>query len=1437
MFHFLGSHGKQNSTVYTGDESVQGEKYNSVKPRNINGTSSSSQVPCDKDKLLPQNDVSRDILLHDNKQIESASIENKEKISDEKTKFWNSGRSASDENWDDKIAEARSSELQNTEFALQTNKATSYQTVDETARRSKEEKETPRETDCHTTKRLPVMNLEKETVHINIFSNVREFFQEIFEKARKQVAHQSRLKCLRSKEKTINWKPAKEIVNTDVFVARKDDSVTPNIMEKREVNSQKNVRKETRVLNNAEEQVSMERKSGRDTKDQHPSESKKKSKRVKKVALKYHRSKKMKLNKTKKRGAKTDKENDEVTEKKNNPEDIESGLRKKKTDKRIKDDPDLKSAGKVKQQNAEDDQILKKGKRRESSEGLTTLAENQTSKENNPNKNYKEGNIDVTGTSPYTSCHTLRIKNAKNKKSKCTDTRRASRQRLSADDLRNTPEERRGSPTYERRIITIGPKINKQKSEKVKASTDTTAKKRKRKTIKEVCHKASNIRKTISKKKCKEDQEVTTKEGKTDLISNPDSSDALQENPGQKVKKARDDVCHISCTTTEHTDSQQPTTDSPEVKKTNKGTRESNKSCSEEKKCRDVPSRTKSKIGNRDNEKGNGTSADYYQDEDKEQAEVEIRGKKKKGKTIVQKKRKLGNTQAEVEIRGKNKKGKTIVQKKKKRKLGNDAEREPQLFTGEDVKQAEGVGRPVEVTTTSNTQCETEHMDMLSMKESKRIGSKKEKKAREARKKKKRLKMTCEIEEKSEGKTPNPFGEVEKGSKSLHIKEDCSSESRTTTNKTVAVKLKTLEQLDQDSCHLVGDVQKEKETQRETNKKSTVEENDFDSKEIKQESTEFVNLVGNVTKVARTSNFYSRSATTPEDHVSHHRTFERFSGCQQTGVNRRFSTCLGTPNSAKKARFSPYKSPAESSFNRRLSWQPYISRCAICKTTDHTINDPDCPAYDPHPAKRICFKGPLCCMSNMYPCKLIYQGITFKSTEQAYQWQRALDIGRVDVALKMIKSVDGFEAKRLSNELEKARVAEWKEKNCIRVMTELIEAKFEQVEDFRQACIESTDAYLMETTFDTFWGVGLLEEAAKSCKLDYLPGKNILGWIIMQVRNKHVRLNNHLQDIYQDRGTGRKEMPTFFQGIGHLFGKPFGRDLSVQKNLDRSSNNSPYQSSPSWKRPRPEQSPKTKFTSTLLQSFSGQDLWRNYPIPCSFGPKNFIAKSAFVRNVMDARGHSDGDTGVTLQQHSLGINTIHPSLGTALADATNFYPLAPSSELMSPRRNDVITPSIDQAATFSGEDRKEDEIKQSDSISIKTGTGVDNGFELIVYREGQMNVTPFVKSWCVKDGDITKKEKKEPTEHVLRLVEYDTDSSDQDNDCCEKLKYLQGSDVEVVNGNKSQKVESPRQKHAANGESRRIHMSSDVSVGLVKKTKIHRNTGLKTPSQYMDPQF
>ena len=47
----------------------------------------------------------------------------------------------------------------------------------------------------------------------------------------------------------------------------------------------------------------------------------------------------------------------------------------------------------------------------------------------------------------------------------------------------------------------------------------------------------------------------------------------------------------------------------------------------------------------------------------------------------------------------------------------------------------------------------------------------------------------------------------------------------------------------------------------------------------------------------------------------------------------------------------------------------------------------------------------------------------------------------------------------------------------IPVMKELLEAKYQQVVEFQETIAASNSAFLMETTNDTFWGVGMMWSA------------------------------------------------------------------------------------------------------------------------------------------------------------------------------------------------------------------------------------------------------------------------------------------------------------------------------------------------------------------------
>ncbi len=237
-------------------------------------------------------------------------------------------------------------------------------------------------------------------------------------------------------------------------------------------------------------------------------------------------------------------------------------------------------------------------------------------------------------------------------------------------------------------------------------------------------------------------------------------------------------------------------------------------------------------------------------------------------------------------------------------------------------------------------------------------------------------------------------------------------------------------------------------------------------------------------------------------------------------IKRRFGLdSTDSPEDSKRRRYSsPYQG-----FNRRSYGG---NQCVICKSQDHLINDPKCPAYDPDPERREYFKGHTCVMSNMYACPIKYLGKDFSSTEHAYQWKKAVDIGSDDIADLILKARDGYAAKTLSHQLDRGKVTQWKLTSSVNVMKELINCKFNQVKVFRDACLDSGDAILMEATWDYFWGIGLLADQARNCKKERIPGKNVLGNIIMKVRDDYkagVKGQGH-QGRHHSTPEGRRSM-------------------------------------------------------------------------------------------------------------------------------------------------------------------------------------------------------------------------------------------------------------------------------------------------------------------------
>ena len=131
------------------------------------------------------------------------------------------------------------------------------------------------------------------------------------------------------------------------------------------------------------------------------------------------------------------------------------------------------------------------------------------------------------------------------------------------------------------------------------------------------------------------------------------------------------------------------------------------------------------------------------------------------------------------------------------------------------------------------------------------------------------------------------------------------------------------------------------------------------------------------------------------------------------------------------------------------------------------------------------FRGTYRFLSNMSAYKVFYLGDTYYSAEAAYQGSKAAtDLQR----MKMVRVKRPDYARRRGRSMKQIR-EDW-DKIKLRVMYEIVKAKFSQNEKLQAKLLATRDRVLIEGNDwgDTFWGMTDGE------------GENHLGKILMRVR-------------------------------------------------------------------------------------------------------------------------------------------------------------------------------------------------------------------------------------------------------------------------------------------------------------------------------------------------
>ena len=124
-------------------------------------------------------------------------------------------------------------------------------------------------------------------------------------------------------------------------------------------------------------------------------------------------------------------------------------------------------------------------------------------------------------------------------------------------------------------------------------------------------------------------------------------------------------------------------------------------------------------------------------------------------------------------------------------------------------------------------------------------------------------------------------------------------------------------------------------------------------------------------------------------------------------------------------------------------------------------------------------------LSNTFKCPVTYNGLTYGSSEAAFQAQK--DVSRAEEFTS--PSLSGKAAKALGNSVELRK--DW-DSVKVEILEDIVRAKFNQHEDLKEKLLETGDKQLIEGNWwnDTFWGV---------CRG---KGQNNLGKILMKLREE-----------------------------------------------------------------------------------------------------------------------------------------------------------------------------------------------------------------------------------------------------------------------------------------------------------------------------------------------
>ena len=109
-------------------------------------------------------------------------------------------------------------------------------------------------------------------------------------------------------------------------------------------------------------------------------------------------------------------------------------------------------------------------------------------------------------------------------------------------------------------------------------------------------------------------------------------------------------------------------------------------------------------------------------------------------------------------------------------------------------------------------------------------------------------------------------------------------------------------------------------------------------------------------------------------------------------------------------------------------------------------------------------------LSNWYLCKFVFEGHTFESSEQAYQWAKAKAEAKYckddSAAEKLLFTTSPREAKDIGSTVTGLRESDWEKKKSD-VMQQILFAKFRDNQDLKKQLLDTGDIILIRISIGT----------------------------------------------------------------------------------------------------------------------------------------------------------------------------------------------------------------------------------------------------------------------------------------------------------------------------------------------------------------------------------